>query len=537
MHVSISSTDKKRVVAIRHIARLSWRSSFLRDMAVPPYRSPRRVCRSFDRWNAPTEKAFDFKSQNIFDIFGELGWFFRAVPSSNEQIRQFLKGPLMTFLMTPSESDTGSKGGLPDLLDTTINYIAAALLLIPVFTAWLAAAIPAFTLAAKFRLLELSKHGQDLCYHFREELLRWLLQTVTKAAKTVWAFTTAFLKIVTDQVHFYIKFAAAFGVLLLINLKAFLEKLVDLFNSWIETVRVFQRVLAIVMRFEINGLAGWVGSFLPRVTIDDLVSVALGYARGWLKAALQTALDEALIAAYVIDNDELKVQIRALKEIFQIVLTPTPEMKGEPLLISPGDLFPDISGLLASGLGAAIRKHGSEVAAGLTATLASGGAAVIAAGEAFRTAGARAAFIDSPAKFQKIFDDSAAVADYLTQGERSALQERLAKPDELAAGFEKALIGGGFDIVGDCISFYLKAVREHWDQNLKSPARAAKPTSPHILQKRKSLGRVRLPALTVTARGYKLDSDLITEIASRFKTAVQEAYRKGMVRPEAAPAQ
>jgi len=288
------------------------------------------------------------------------------------------------------------------------------------------------------------------------------------------------------------------------------------------------------MRFEINGLAGWVGSFLPRVTIDDLVSVALGYARGWLKAALQTALDEALIAAYVIDNDELKVQIRALKEIFQIVLTPTPEMKGEPLLISPGDLFPDISGLLASGLGAAIRKHGSEVAAGLTATLASGGAAVIAAGEAFRTAGARAAFIDSPAKFQKIFDDSAAVADYLTQGERSALQERLAKPDELAAGFEKALIGGGFDIVGDCISFYLKAVREHWDQNLKSPARAAKPTSPHILQKRKSLGRVRLPALTVTARGYKLDSDLITEIASRFKTAVQEAYRKGMVRPEAA---
>jgi len=98
---------------------------------------------SFDRWNAPTEKAFDFKSQNIFDILGELGWFFRAVPSSNEQIRQFLKGPLMTFLMTPSESDTGSKGGLPDLLDTTINYIAAALLLIPVFTAWLAAAIPA----------------------------------------------------------------------------------------------------------------------------------------------------------------------------------------------------------------------------------------------------------------------------------------------------------------------------------------------------------------------------------------------------------
>src|SRR5262245_68597 len=28
-----------------------------------------KISDSFDRWNAPTQRAFDFKSQNIFDIF------------------------------------------------------------------------------------------------------------------------------------------------------------------------------------------------------------------------------------------------------------------------------------------------------------------------------------------------------------------------------------------------------------------------------------------------------------------------------------
>ena len=485
---------------------------------------------SFDRWSEPSRKLFETEGKNIFDIFGELGLFFRAIPSSNEQIRKFLFSPLVTFFLKPSTIDW------PVMLHQAIGYIVAGLLLLPLAVRWLAAAVPAFSRAVKFRVLELFRHVQDLAFDFREKALQWLVRTVMKQARNAWAFANAFMKILSDQVAFYIKFVAAYGAWLLINLRHFLEDLVDLFNSWIDTVRDIQSALKSVLDFEINSLAGPLGKYLPKITVDDLVSAAIDNARSELLQQLTDALDSAEGVADFIGQESWVVRIQALKEIFGIALTPTAPMVGEPMLPTLTHPFPDLSSLLGTGLGAAIRKHGREVAAGITEVLQSGADILAGVGDAFSKAGAQAAYIDSPARFQKIFDDSAASAKFLTQADREAALKRLGKADALATAFEQVLIHGGFDIVGDCISLYVRAMRDHWEQKVNAPKAPPKPTSPHILQKHKRLGRVHMPAITVKARGFPLGDSLIIQIAGRFQTAVEEAYSKGLARLEAVPA-
>src|SRR5262249_42738027 len=149
-------------------------------------------------------------------------------------------------------------------------------------------------------------------------------------------------------VHFYIKFVAAFGTLLLIYLKTFFEKLADFFNAWIDAVKVINKgLLFVIMNFDLTQMAGKVSAILPKITLNDVLE-----GPGFVKS---TKINLELSAAYSIAEKlgrvDWMVQILLVGAILKVLFTPTPEMKDEPLLIPPGNLFPDISGLLGSGLG------------------------------------------------------------------------------------------------------------------------------------------------------------------------------------------
>jgi hypothetical protein len=107
--------------------------------------------------------------------------------------------------------------------------------------------------------------------------------------------------------------------------------------------------------------------------------------------------------------------------------------------------------------------------------------------------------------------------------------------DPLAAAFEGWLAAGGFELIGDVIGGYVDGLAAHWRERQVAedtePTTVVTPTSPHLLRRNATVGRVVLPRLTVRAApGRALDEELADAVAARFAVAVREAYAAGSQR-------
>jgi hypothetical protein len=159
-------------------------------------------------------------------------------------------------------------------------------------------------------------------------------------------------------------------------------------------------------------------------------------------------------------------------------------------------------------------------------------------GTTFAAEADRAASMGSPARLRELAAHAADMAEQVFGPEADAVQKQIAerRVDPLAAAFEDAVAGQGFQLVGAAIPAYVGEVGRYW----AGRPRAEHPTSPHLLARRGRLGAVHLPRMTVRAAGRSPDGALASAVAVRFRSAVGEAYlagRRELERPgEAGPA-
>jgi hypothetical protein len=124
------------------------------------------------------------------------------------------------------------------------------------------------------------------------------------------------------------------------------------------------------------------------------------------------------------------------------------------------------------------------------------------------------------------------LADRVFGGEVGVARKAVADRDKdtLALAFESWLATGGFVLIGEVIPFYVEEVARLWREKVEHAAEPPPitPTSPHILQRRATLGKVRVPRMTLhVPAGRQLDAALADEVTQRFGFAVDDAYRSG----------
>jgi hypothetical protein len=128
--------------------------------------------------------------------------------------------------------------------------------------------------------------------------------------------------------------------------------------------------------------------------------------------------------------------------------------------------------------------------------------------------------------------ESGILADRVFGGEVGAARKAVTDrdKDQLALAFESWLATGGFVLIGEVIPFYVEEVARLWREKVEHAAEPPPitPTSPHILQRRATLGKVRVPRMTLhVPAGRQLDPALADEVTQRFGFAVDDAYRSG----------
>jgi hypothetical protein len=110
--------------------------------------------------------------------------------------------------------------------------------------------------------------------------------------------------------------------------------------------------------------------------------------------------------------------------------------------------------------------------------------------------------------------------------------------DPLARAFEDALARGGFELIGTVVPTYVVEMRRYWQEQRASgvQTRRETPTSPHLLARRQRLGRIETPGLVLRLPGRPLDEAFTRETAERFRYALNDIYRTGLARHQAAAA-
>jgi hypothetical protein len=233
------------------------------------------------------------------------------------------------------------------------------------------------------------------------------------------------------------------------------------------------------------------------------------------------------VVLFIIDREVLsKVDALLTLSPLPAALPPSPPPPKTPLAGFPDVYEALFGGGRAAELVATIDRFGGEAREGIQGALSGAVFLLDELGAKFGYEAQRAATMGTVTGMRELALGSAELAERVFGPEAELLQEQLAgrRPDELARTFEEALTAGGFALVGNAIPAYVGELRRFWAER-RPPAE--RPTSPHILARHGRLGGVRVPRMTVRARGRAPDAELATLVAARFRDAVGEAYVGG----------
>lgn len=107
--------------------------------------------------------------------------------------------------------------------------------------------------------------------------------------------------------------------------------------------------------------------------------------------------------------------------------------------------------------------------------------------------------------------------------------------------YDAFLVRRGFEVMEAIVPLYIDAMRDYWRDRVLGRAEGNfaprsglpaydLPTSPHLLDRRARLGRVRVPRMTVRAPARPVTRDLADAVAAHFKTEVERVYAVGLDR-------
>jgi hypothetical protein len=495
------------------------------------------------------------------DIFGlaALGWRGLQGRENQAQLRAAAAqaGGAVGFFrtLTPLAAGAGAQeAGSPaadpltrtiETLENTAVLTMGAILLLPVAGLTLDVLLTEGVLAVETAALSEFSQLEQAVYQFRTGVVdAWL------AAFDVGATLHLFV----SAADFVIRINAA---LLSEMFPAWLDSTLDgvqmfgygigLWGMWAqEVVTTFQAATEDLMAVDLmpwivrNAISGWVADHvpMPSLTLGGLVALLTGdtlvgdLLREELDDFFDNVDDALWVADWVIDVKNLREKVAALASILHITLTPTP-FRYPPDVLPAGPLagFPDVyqdffGGTARADLMAAVQNAGSALQGGVHAWLTSGAELSAGLATAARDELGRQARFGAGLGLGQRFEAEGALVHGLFGPLRADLTQRAdTEPaDPLAQAFDQAVRTGGIAAAAAAVPAYVGELRRYW------AARGASrehPTSAHLLARRGRLAAVRVPRLTMNARGRAPGAPLAAETADAFRDAVRDAYRDG----------
>ncbi|MHC4295644.1 MAG: hypothetical protein ACYSTL_08680 [Planctomycetota bacterium] len=428
-------------------------------------------------------------------------------------------------------------------------------------------------------MLDRFQRIESSLFEWRREVVDWFDITLREMGRIAWDILQVSWLIIADLLRFAFDFGREYVDQLLTRINRYLDRVSAVLRDWIQTVRRIHAAIQAVLEFNlmpliIAGLLGPLGvaiqfvpsirSRIPRLTIDDLISMLIAGGLAILRAQLrawivtvETAIRAAIIAAPWPLDDEIRDIIRrhniyarldALREIVNLTLTPPRWVPPPParFTVNPPP-FPNLHrALFGPGsipIGRVLMGVLQEARTGLVQFLSSG--AELAKGVARQAeAGAREfSRLGSVETINRMSEHSRDIAEGLFGAQTRTLRARIERRrDPFAQGFEAIIAGFGLDTVFSALPTYLASVRRYWARRRESTEsgdatdrrRPSTPTSPHILARRAKLGRVHMTQLRIEASVGRLDEAFTELVATRISEAVAAAYQAGHAAHEAA---
>jgi hypothetical protein len=531
------------------------------------------IIAAMDRFAEPTPAMFDIRDRrSASDLFGEGALLFRAFTSSLDQINHFASLPRRFVplfagsgsasattsanqatapgaALAQSPSQVGSSFQISDLT----RWMVGAVLLVPIASRLIGSTINSLILAVKLAVTRGARGIEALVFGYRIKVIDFFYSFLGGFGPKAFDFLMALQGIVMMNLHFYFGFASFYLNELLVGLRSFALQLSNFLRFFTVLIEAIRSIIEAILNFDLMpillGALGIPGAILSRIpgmrtlTIDDLISMLLGMGRIALRETIDSFLraleyNPAVMALGLFTS--IRTRIRALRRFLRMTLTARPFIAetAAPATLAP---FPDIYdaffGPGAPNLIGSIASTSTVLQSEVSNLFTAASDFVLATGRAVsRTADAAQASLLSPQRYARINQGAEQMSNQLFDPIAAELRQRIGeRSDGLARGFEQLVAGGAFDLIGNAIPLYVEQMSHYWLDHTEEEVARPTPTSPHILARRAGLRRVRFPRLIIRAAGRALDADLVTQISTRFKGAIEDAYTRGLTQAAARP--
>jgi hypothetical protein len=538
------------------------------------------------RFARPKKTMFNPDERTASDLFGLAALAFRALSEASrtggeiERLVKQLRGTMHVLGITPkdeipppltlsaarrraaAEAPDPIARSLPDQLDAAAYQLIGAVVIVGALPQMITILLEGMSIRIRMVLLDEFTAIERMVYDLRGDFFEAMFAGIVGLADRGVRLVLGGYQVIAANVTFQLKLWRAFGTELTLGIRDFIIFFADYLRDWMRFLGALTGLFDVLVNFDLTELLrkkiGFLVGGIPAFSLGDLLDrpglrVNLG-----LRDTLLKVIDAAELAVPPIVDVFTDYPDRQFERARWLVneLFPGPSLPpgilgttyaGAPLipqLVEAAPLtfhsdFPDVSTTLFGGgrkerlIGVVNRLEGA-VRGGVRGALNETGKGLDGLATEFSKGAARAADVRAGGKLARIGPQSTELAERVFGPEVTREREARRPEDQLARAFESWLAAGGFFTIGAVIDGYVAGLATHWREQVAEGTELTAPitaTSPHILRRRATVGKVVLPRLTLrAARGRVLDEELADAVAAYFATAVRDAYAAGRQR-------
>jgi hypothetical protein len=538
------------------------------------------------RFAEPKRTMFNPDQRTASDLFGLAALAFRALSQASRnggeimRLVKQLRGTMHVLGITPQDEippplTAGAARrqaaapapdplarSRPEQLDAAAYQLIGAVVIVGALPQLVTILLEGMSIRIRMVLLDEFTAIERMVYDLRGDLFEVMFVGIVGLADRGVRLVLGGYRVVSANVSFQLRLWRAFGTELALGIRDFVVVFADYLRDWMRFLNALAGLLDALVNFDLTELLrtkiGFLVGAIPSFSLGDLLDpsglrVNLPLRDRLLDVinAAQQAVPTTVDVFTDYPNRQFDRARRLVHELFPgpslppgILGTAYPAAPLIPQLLEAAPLrfrsdFPDLSQTLFGGgrkerlIGVVNRLEGA-VRGGVRGALNATGKGLDDLATGFRTGAARAADVRAGGKLARIGPQSTQLAERVFGPEVTREREARRPADPLARAFESWLTTGGFLVIGAVIDGYVAGLAAHWREQVAEGAELTAPvtaTSPHILRRRATVGKVVLPRLTLRgARGRVLDEELADDVAAYFVMAVQGAYAAGRQR-------
>jgi hypothetical protein len=529
---------------------------------------------SIQRFQQPNSSLFDLnRRRTASDLFGEVGLLYRAFSGSTDQVvdmvhdiervRNAVRRSLPPSKPVPAAEEVLPRTAPParsqstvGLLDDVCRGITGAILLLPVLPGILVPLFQAFQLRFMETVVDFMAGIEHMVFDLRRSIIDFFHVDLRRMGRNAYDFLIAAAVVIIPFVAFAQKFIVNALTKTLLGFQNYLHRISTLLNIVTRVLEGIRRLIEGILNFDLAPLIGGaipaLLGVLPRLTIDDLITMLTGLGLAVLRTAIigalltaQAAISAAPdavstlgilagpIGSYVADEvsdamrpttEMLARRIGAAIELFNLTLrqpTMLPRSaRWNPVINPLPDIYTAIFGPAFVTFRDSLTAMRDTAIRGIFHIMGAGAVMIDDLGSACGIGAGAFAALGSPGRFRAIIADADRWSDdlYGTQA-RELMAAISSRHDILAEAFENNIANQGFTVVAAVLPGYVEQMIRYWSR--EAPAQA--PTSPHIMAANSRLRRCHLDEAIVDARRQPLDGGLAQRIAQGFAGRLREA--------------